>query len=58
MQITETLLVTFARQWREWLAQHRAECKEIWLIYYKKSSGKRGISYEESVKEAWCFWLD
>lgn len=59
MQITETLFVTSAQQWREWLVQHHTECKEIWLIYSKKSSDKTGISYEESVEEAWCFgWID
>ncbi len=59
MQITETLLVTSAQQWHEWLAQHHADRKEIWLIYYKKSSGKTGIIYEESVEEAWCCgWID
>ncbi len=58
MQITETLLVASAPEWREWLAQHHADHKEIWLIYYKKGSGKTGISYEESVEEALCFWLD
>src|SRR5207245_10631422 len=32
---------------------------EIWLIYFKKTSGKTGISYEESVEEALCFgWID
>src|SRR5437763_14224941 len=59
MEIGETLLVTSGQQWREWLAQHHTDRKEIWLIYYKKSSGKTGISYEESVEEALCFgWID
>src|SRR5438552_8999911 len=59
MQITETLLVTTRQQWREWLIHHHADHKEIWLIYYKKSSDKTGISYEESVEEALCFgWID
>jgi len=59
MEIGETLLVTSRQEWREWLAQHHADRKEIWLIYYKKSSGKTGISSEESVEEALCFgWID
>ena len=59
MEIGETLLVTSRQEWRAWLAQHNADCKEIWLIYYKKTSGKTGISYEESVEEALCFgWID
>ena len=59
MEIGETLLVTTRHEWREWLAQHHRDFKEIWLIYYKKTSGKTGISYEESVEEALCFgWID
>jgi uncharacterized protein YdeI (YjbR/CyaY-like superfamily) len=59
MEIGETLLVTTRHEWREWLEQHHHEHKEIWLIYFKKTSGKAGISYEESVEEALCFgWID
>src|SRR2546430_9877495 len=59
MEVGETLLVTTRDEWREWLAQHHREYKEIWLIYFKKTSGKAGISYEESVEEALCFgWID
>lgn len=59
MEIGETLLATSRHEWREWLAQHHRYYKEIWLIYYKKTAGKAGISYEESVEEALCFgWID
>jgi uncharacterized protein YdeI (YjbR/CyaY-like superfamily) len=59
MEIGETLLVHSAQEWRAWLAQHHQDKKEIWLIYYKKISGRTGISYEESVEEALCFgWID
>lgn len=59
MEIGETLLVTSRQEWRAWLAQHHAGRREIWLVYYKKDSGKTGISYEESVEEALCFgWID
>src|SRR5438067_11786053 len=59
MEVGETLLVTTRDEWREWLAQYHRVYKEIWLVYYKKTSGKTGISYEESVEEALCFgWID
>jgi uncharacterized protein YdeI (YjbR/CyaY-like superfamily) len=59
MEIGETLLVTTRQEWRDWLTQHHRDQREIWLIYYKKGSGKTGISYEESVEEALCFgWID
>ncbi|MGH2494603.1 MAG: YdeI/OmpD-associated family protein [Ktedonobacteraceae bacterium] len=59
MEIGETLLVHTAAEWRAWLALHHAAKKEIWLVYYKKTSGKTGITYEESVEQALCFgWID
>ena len=59
MEVGETLLITTREEWRDWLAQHHDSYREIWLIYYKKTSGKTGISYEEAVEEALCFgWID
>ena len=59
MEIGETLLATSCSEWRDWLEQHHRDYKEIWLIYFKKTSGKTGITYEESVEEALCFgWID
>src|ERR1700682_5319999 len=59
MEIGETLLVYTAAEWRVWLELHHAEKKEIWLVYYKKTSGKTGITYEEAVEQALCFgWID
>ncbi len=37
---------------------HKSE-KEIWLIYYKKHTGKPRIPYDDAVEEALCFgWID
>src|SRR5947207_15284617 len=59
MEGSESLLVSTRDEWREWLAQYHRVYKEIWMVYYKKTSGKKGISYEESVEEALCFgWID
>jgi uncharacterized protein YdeI (YjbR/CyaY-like superfamily) len=39
--------------------EHHAREKGVWLIYYKKESGKPRVSYDESVEEALCFgWID
>src|SRR6266849_1845254 len=58
-EIGETLLIPTAAEWREWLALHHRAKKEIWLVYYKKTSGKTGITYQESVEQALCFgWID
>jgi uncharacterized protein YdeI (YjbR/CyaY-like superfamily) len=59
MEVGETLLVRNRDDWRRWLARHYNDRKEIWLVYYRKTSGKTGISYDESVEEALAFgWID
>jgi uncharacterized protein YdeI (YjbR/CyaY-like superfamily) len=45
--------------WRKWLEENHNKENEVWLVHYKKSSGKGGISLEEAVEEAICFgWID
>jgi uncharacterized protein YdeI (YjbR/CyaY-like superfamily) len=53
------LSVSDRKQWRDWLSEHHAGAKEVWLVYYKKHTGKASVSYIDSVKEALCFgWID
>jgi len=55
----ETLYVTERSDWRNWLEINHKKTKEIWLIYYKKHTGKKRISYDAAVEEAICFgWID
>jgi len=59
MEIGKTLYVSTRKAWRSWLAKHHATEKEIWLIYYKKESGKPRIPYNDAVEEALCYgWID
>jgi uncharacterized protein YdeI (YjbR/CyaY-like superfamily) len=59
MKIGTTLYVTHRRQWRSWLAKNHASAREIWLIYFKKESGKSRIPYNDAVEEALCYgWID
>lgn len=45
--------------WRKWLEKNHTKAPGIWLIYYKKETGKRRLSYAEAVEEALCFgWID
>jgi uncharacterized protein YdeI (YjbR/CyaY-like superfamily) len=47
------------KAWRNWLEKNHAKSAGIWLIYYKKSSGKRRVEYNDAVEEALCFgWID
>ncbi|MGA3055284.1 MAG: YdeI/OmpD-associated family protein [Candidatus Korobacteraceae bacterium] len=48
-----------ASDFREWLASNHGKAHEAWVGFYKKNSGKGGISYQEAVDEALCFgWID
>ena len=59
MEITETLYVATRSEWRAWLEKNHATKKGIWLIYYKKNSGKPRVAYDDAVEEALCFgWID
>ncbi len=46
-------------EWREWLQKNHGRKEGVWLVTYKKSSGKPRVDYDESVEEALCFgWVD
>jgi uncharacterized protein YdeI (YjbR/CyaY-like superfamily) len=46
-------------EWRKWLADHHAASPGVWLLTWRKASGKEALRYEEAVEEALCFgWID
>jgi len=59
MEIGETIYVTTADEFRQWLTKYHQSKKEIWLIQYKKAAKKPSINYVDAVEEAICFgWID
>ena len=59
MKVGPTLYVHRVADWRAWLRKHHRTSREIWLIFYRKSSDKPSISYNDAVDEALCFgWID
>jgi len=59
MKTTDELYVTNRDDWREWLIKNYDVTKEVWLIYYKKHTGKPSVTYDDTVEEALCFgWID
>ena len=47
------------RAWRRWLRQNYKTKSGVWLVYYRKNSGKPRIPYNDAVEEALCFgWID
>ena len=59
MTLGKTLYVKNRKGWRAWLKKNHKTAPEIWLLYYKKGSGKPRISYDAAVLEALAFgWID
>jgi uncharacterized protein YdeI (YjbR/CyaY-like superfamily) len=59
MKIRKTLYVNNGKDWRSWLSKNHNKEKEIWLVYYRKSSSKKRIPYNDAVEEALCYgWID
>lgn len=47
------------KAWRAWLEAHHEQSTGVWLVSYKKATGKARMDYEEAVEEALCFgWVD
>lgn len=47
------------QQWRDWLKRNHQKEPGVWMIYYRKHTGKRAFSWSEAVDEALCFgWID
>jgi uncharacterized protein YdeI (YjbR/CyaY-like superfamily) len=59
MKITKTFYAENRKEWRNWLEKNHDKEKDIWLIYYKKQTGKPRVPYDDAVEEALCFgWID
>ncbi len=45
--------------WRAWLEEHHATARGVWLVYYKKGSGRPRVAHADAVEEALCVgWID
>jgi len=45
--------------WRTWLAAHHDRRTEVWLLFFKKGTGRPTVNYDEAVEEAISFgWID
>lgn len=46
-------------EWRQWLAANHTRTEGVWLVSYKKATGKQAFDYVAAVEEALCFgWVD
>jgi uncharacterized protein YdeI (YjbR/CyaY-like superfamily) len=57
-KVKPTFFATPAR-FRTWLARNHDKATELYVGFYRKDSGKGGITYAEALDEALCFgWID
>ena len=46
-------------EWRAWLEANHTRPDGVWLVTFKRATGKPRVEYEEAVEEALCFgWVD
>ena len=46
-------------EFRKWLEKNHDKAVEVWIGFYRKDSGKTGITYAEALDEALCYgWID
>ncbi len=55
----DTITCKNRAEWRDWLGKNHGRSEGIWLVFYKKHTGKPTVKYNEAVEEALCFgWID
>ncbi len=59
MEIGECLSAASPEDFATWLDQHGASAREIWVLIYKKATGKQTVTYQQFVEVALCYgWID
>jgi uncharacterized protein YdeI (YjbR/CyaY-like superfamily) len=55
----ERLSIADRASWRAWLEKHHGRDTGVWLVSFKKATGKPRVDYDDAVEEALCFgWID
>ena len=55
----DALVFCNREDWHYWLSDNHDKVSGVWLVFYKKCSGKRGLTLDEAVEEALRFgWID
>jgi uncharacterized protein YdeI (YjbR/CyaY-like superfamily) len=57
--LPEPVPIRDAAEWRAWLDEHHETASEVWVVYWKKSTGKPSIVWAEAVEIALRYgWID
>jgi uncharacterized protein YdeI (YjbR/CyaY-like superfamily) len=55
----KTVEAATRQKWRGWLHKHHDSEAAIWLVFYKRQTGRKGVAYRDALEEALCFgWID
>jgi uncharacterized protein YdeI (YjbR/CyaY-like superfamily) len=55
----ETVELHDRAEWRRWLRANHGRATAVWLVRWKKSTGKPRVDYDAAVEEALCYgWVD
>ena len=58
MDVRETLTLDTPEELRRWLHENSRDRIEIWLVFYKKNSGRQTLTIHQAVDEFLCFgWI-
>lgn len=58
-KVTDSVCPASREEWRLWLTENHRSKQSVWLVYYRKKSGRPSLSWSEAVDEALCFgWID
>lgn len=48
-----------AAQWRSWLEEHHETSAGVWLVQWRRATGRPAMTYDEAITEAVAFgWVD
>ena len=46
-------------EWRRWLERNHETAAAVWLVTWKKPTGRSRVDYDSAVEEGLCFgWVD
>ena len=55
----ELVHVETRAEWRRWLAANHASARGVWLVSWRRPTGRPAVGYDAAVEEALCFgWID
>ena len=58
-ETVETVQLEDRSVWRAWLERNHETAPAVWLVTWKKPTGKPRVDYDAAVEEGLCFgWVD